>query len=193
MFGYITEMDTKVGEIMTQLATVPAQLNNTVIIFSRCFQPASPHRLTLASPHFTHTHTHTHTHARTHARVYTQHNSVQHSTAHARKPTHSLARTHSLTPTRSFNSLVGYLCSDNGAPPASDDVNHQVGSHPGWIARNHPFRGYKTLIWEGGTRVGQSPLPSPSTHISIHTCTPPRSGATLGGLQETIRLEATRL
>ena len=43
--------------------------------------------------------------------------------------------------------------SDNGAPPATDDVNHQVGKNPGWIARNHPFRGYKTLIWEGGTRV----------------------------------------
>jgi arylsulfatase A-like enzyme len=29
----------------------------------------------------------------------------------------------------------------------------QVGNNPGWIARNHPFRGFKTLIWEGGTRV----------------------------------------
>eukprot|EP00038_Savillea_parva_P008510 m.177434 g.177434 ORF g.177434 m.177434 type:complete len:563 (+) comp14347_c0_seq1:1-1689(+) len=85
MFGYITEVDTKVGEIMTQLKSVPSQYNNTVIIFS----------------------------------------------------------------------------SDNGAPPASDDVNHQVGQNPGWIARNYPFRGHKALIWEGGTRVAgfvHSPL-----------------------------------
>jgi arylsulfatase A-like enzyme len=41
MFGYITEMDTKVGEIMTQLATAPAQLNNTIIIFSRYCQRTS--------------------------------------------------------------------------------------------------------------------------------------------------------
>ena len=27
--------------------------------------------------------------------------------------------------------------SDNGAPPASADVNHQVGALPGWIARAH--------------------------------------------------------
>ena len=28
--------------------------------------------------------------------------------------------------------------SDNGAPPASADVNHQVGTLPGWIARTTP-------------------------------------------------------
>eukprot|EP00035_Acanthoeca_spectabilis_P016511 m.338095 g.338095 ORF g.338095 m.338095 type:complete len:554 (+) comp16533_c6_seq7:3379-5040(+) len=77
MFGYITEMDTKVGEIVAQLKTVPSQLSNTIFIFS----------------------------------------------------------------------------SDNGAPPASADVDHQVGQNPGWIARNYPFRGHKALIWEGGTRV----------------------------------------
>jgi arylsulfatase A-like enzyme len=32
-------------------------------------------------------------------------------------------------------------------------VDHQIGSNPGWIARNYPFRGHKALIWEGGTRV----------------------------------------
>ena len=50
------------------------------------------------------------------------------------------------------NSYIFYS-SDNGAPPASADVNHQVGSLPGWIARNYPLRGHKALIWEGGTRV----------------------------------------
>ena len=30
--------------------------------------------------------------------------------------------------------------SDNGAPPASADVNHQVGTLPGWIARAHHSR-----------------------------------------------------
>ena len=60
-----------------------------------------------------------------------------------------------------YNNTVIIFSSDNGAPPASDDVNHQVGQNPGWIARNYPFRGHKALIWEGGTRVAgfvHSPL-----------------------------------
>ncbi len=36
------------------------------------------------------------------------------------------------------NSYIFYS-SDNGAPPASGDVNHKVGAHPGWIARNYPL------------------------------------------------------
>ena len=54
--------------------------------------------------------------------------------------------------------------SDNGAPPASDDVNHKVGANPGWIARNHPFRGWKTLIFEvsGHTRQELDALPMPN-------------------------------
>jgi len=58
------------------------------------------------------------------------------------------------------NSII-IFSSDNGAPPASADVNHQHGANPGWIARNYPFRGHKALIWEGGTRVAgfvHSPL-----------------------------------
>ena len=27
------------------------------------------------------------------------------------------------------------------------------GRAPGYIARNHPFRGHKALVWEGGVRV----------------------------------------
>mmetsp|Transcript_97776 Transcript_97776/g.276738 ORF Transcript_97776/g.276738 Transcript_97776/m.276738 type:complete len:561 (+) Transcript_97776:51-1733(+) len=52
-----------------------------------------------------------------------------------------------------FEHSIIIFSSDNGAPPASADVNHQEGSNPGWIARNYPFRGNKGLIWEGGTRV----------------------------------------
>eukprot|EP00040_Diaphanoeca_grandis_P023814 m.130076 g.130076 ORF g.130076 m.130076 type:complete len:552 (+) comp29456_c0_seq1:134-1789(+) len=48
---------------------------------------------------------------------------------------------------------VVIFSSDNGAPPATEEVNHQHGPAPGQIARNYPFNGYKTLIWEGGTRV----------------------------------------
>lgn len=47
---------------------------------------------------------------------------------------------------------------DEGAPPASADVDH---SDSEWIARNYPFRGHKGLIWDGGTRVAgfiSSPL-----------------------------------
>ena len=56
------------------------------------------------------------------------------------------------------NNTVIIFSSDNGAPPASPDVNHAQGD---WIARNYPFRGHKALIWEGGTRVAgfvSSPL-----------------------------------
>eukprot|EP00928_Gymnodinium_smaydae_P032485 TRINITY_DN23515_c0_g2_i1.p1 TRINITY_DN23515_c0_g2~~TRINITY_DN23515_c0_g2_i1.p1 ORF type:complete len:572 (-),score=65.13 TRINITY_DN23515_c0_g2_i1:309-2024(-) len=57
------------------------------------------------------------------------------------------------TSPKQYDNTVIIFSSDNGAPPASPDVNHQVGTNPGWIARNYPFRGYKGLIWEGGTRV----------------------------------------
>lgn len=53
----------------------------------------------------------------------------------------------------SQNTVV-IFSSDNGAPPASADVDHAT--NPEYIARNYPFRGHKALIWEGGTR-GKSP------------------------------------
>ncbi|MDB3902367.1 sulfatase-like hydrolase/transferase [bacterium] len=81
MFGYITEMDDAVGEIVGALQAAPGGLYaNTVFVFS----------------------------------------------------------------------------SDNGAPPAGGDVNHKEqgpNGSQGWIARNHPSRGQKTQIWEGGTKV----------------------------------------
>ena len=45
---------------------------------------------------------------------------------------------------------------DNGAPPNPAGVTHTrtpEGRAPGYIARNHPFRGHKALVWEGGVRV----------------------------------------
>eukprot|EP01065_Artemidia_motanka_P012589 TRINITY_DN1693_c6_g1_i1.p1 TRINITY_DN1693_c6_g1~~TRINITY_DN1693_c6_g1_i1.p1 ORF type:complete len:545 (+),score=138.71 TRINITY_DN1693_c6_g1_i1:100-1734(+) len=60
-----------------------------------------------------------------------------------------------------YDNSVIFFSSDNGAPPASEDVDHTQGKNPGWIARNYPFRGHKALIWEGGTRVAgfvHSPL-----------------------------------
>ena len=71
---------------------------------------------------------------------------------------------HALRDHGRYETSLFVFSSDNGAPPASDDVNHRYGgSDPGYIARNHPFRGHKALIWEGGTRVpgfvsGGSPL-----------------------------------
>jgi len=56
------------------------------------------------------------------------------------------------------DNTVYIFSSDNGAPPASADVDH---SDSEWIARNYPFRGHKALIWDGGTRVAgfiSSPL-----------------------------------
>ena len=62
-----------------------------------------------------------------------------------------------------YDSSLLVFSSDNGAPPAGEEVDHRRGAHPGWIARNYPFRGHKALLWEGGTRVpgfvsGGSPL-----------------------------------
>ena len=51
-----------------------------------------------------------------------------------------------------YENTVIIFSSDNGAPP-NPGMDHQQGTNPGWIARNYPFRGCKTLIWEGGTRV----------------------------------------
>jgi arylsulfatase A-like enzyme len=58
-----------------------------------------------------------------------------------------------LKATGRFEHTIIIFSSDNGAPKAGEGVDHTQGSNPGWIARNHPFRGYKSLIWEGGTRV----------------------------------------
>jgi len=68
-----------------------------------------------------------------------------------------------LQSTNAEDNTIIIFSSDNGAPPASDDVNHKVNKPDGagYIARNHPFRGWKTQIWEGGTRVSgfvSSPL-----------------------------------
>ena len=48
------------------------------------------------------------------------------------------------------NTIV-IFSSDNGAPPDGDDVDHPrtINGIEGYIARNYPFRGYKTQIWEG--------------------------------------------
>lgn len=60
-----------------------------------------------------------------------------------------------------YNNSFVIFSSDNGAPPGTPDVNHKVEGKPNWIARNFPLRGWKTQIWEGGTRVAgfvHSPL-----------------------------------
>lgn len=81
MWGYISEMDEEVGNVITALKGVPGAYENSVIVFS----------------------------------------------------------------------------SDNGAPPAGNDVNHpeQVVPHltPNWNRRNYPYRGRKSMIFEGGVRV----------------------------------------
>ena len=61
-----------------------------------------------------------------------------------------------------YDNTIVVFSSDNGAPPASGDVNHK-GADFDYIARNYPYRGWKTQIWEGGMRVagfvsGGSPL-----------------------------------
>ena len=56
----------------------------------------------------------------------------------------------------SYQNTVIIFSSDNGAPPL-DGLDHGTP----WSARNYPFRGHKTEIWEGGTRVAgfvHSPL-----------------------------------
>jgi len=61
-----------------------------------------------------------------------------------------------LKATGAYDNTVVVFSSDNGAPPAGNDVNHKTahaGGGAGYIARNHPFRGWKGHIWEGGTRV----------------------------------------
>eukprot|EP01060_Flectonema_neradi_P003334 TRINITY_DN1213_c1_g1_i2.p1 TRINITY_DN1213_c1_g1~~TRINITY_DN1213_c1_g1_i2.p1 ORF type:complete len:531 (+),score=87.69 TRINITY_DN1213_c1_g1_i2:74-1666(+) len=63
-------------------------------------------------------------------------------------------------PSSVSQNTVIFFSSDNGAPPV-DGVSHTVGSNPGWGQRNFPFRGHKSEIWEGGTRVAgfvHSPL-----------------------------------
>jgi arylsulfatase A-like enzyme len=56
--------------------------------------------------------------------------------------------------TGAYDNSVIIFSSDNGAPSDAPDVDHMEGpANPGWIARNYPFRGHKTQIWEGGTRV----------------------------------------
>eukprot|EP00050_Salpingoeca_kvevrii_P022789 m.132160 g.132160 ORF g.132160 m.132160 type:complete len:571 (-) comp9828_c0_seq1:170-1882(-) len=70
------------------------------------------------------------------------------------------------------NTLIVFS-SDNGAPPDGPDVDHKHGNFPGWIARNAPYRGWKGLIWEGGTRVAgfiHSPglLPAAAQNRDLH-------------------------
>ncbi|KAH8059752.1 hypothetical protein JL721_9169 [Aureococcus anophagefferens] len=51
-----------------------------------------------------------------------------------------------------FDDAVVVFTSDNGAPAfGKDSVDHTRDGD--YIARNHPFRGVKSFLWEGGTRV----------------------------------------
>ena len=64
----------------------------------------------------------------------------------------------SLKSTGVWGNTVVVFSSDNGAPPAGmkDSVDHKrphPGGGQGYISRNYPFRGQKTQLWEGGTRV----------------------------------------
>lgn len=55
-----------------------------------------------------------------------------------------------------YNKTIIFFSSDNGAPPAlgvSHEEQLMPGLTPAWSRRNFPFRGYKTTLWEGGTRV----------------------------------------
>ena len=82
---------------------------------------------------------------------------------------------HALRQAKRYDSSLVVFSSDNGAPPASEDVDHTVPGQPGWIARNYPcaappsrtrrpstrpappspprsaphgrYRGHKALIW----------------------------------------------
>jgi len=61
-----------------------------------------------------------------------------------------------LKSTRVYDNTLIVFSSDNGAPPAGATVDHprpHAGGGAGYIARNHPLRGWKGHIWEGGTRV----------------------------------------
>ena len=88
-----------------------------------------------------------------------------------------------LQSTNAEDNTIIIFSSDNGAPPASDDVNHKVNKPDGagYIARNHPFRGWKTQIWEGGTRVsGFVSSPLLPAAVRSHRCVQPtRSHAPL--------------
>jgi hypothetical protein len=51
-----------------------------------------------------------------------------------------------------FDDAVVVFTSDNGAPAfGKESVDHTRDGD--YIARNHPFRGVKSFLWEGGTRV----------------------------------------
>lgn len=55
-----------------------------------------------------------------------------------------------------YDNTVIVFSSDNGAPHSGDDIDHPEQVTPGsppWLARNFPYRGDKTRIWEGGVRV----------------------------------------
>ena len=59
-----------------------------------------------------------------------------------------------------WENTVVVFSSDNGAPGTTSDFQDQVdhvvrhdGGGQDYIARNHPLRGKKTQLWEGGTRV----------------------------------------
>jgi arylsulfatase A-like enzyme len=55
-----------------------------------------------------------------------------------------------------YANTVFVFSSDNGAPSDGAGVDHEEqgpNGSQGWIARNHPSRGQKTQIWEGGTKV----------------------------------------
>lgn len=55
-----------------------------------------------------------------------------------------------------YEQTVIIFSSDNGAPRASPGVDHDEATEQkgrAWIARNYPFSGFKSQIWEGGVRV----------------------------------------
>jgi hypothetical protein len=65
--------------------------------------------------------------------------------------------------------MLAHNAHSAGAPTSTPDVNHQTGNY---IARNYPHRGWKTQIWEGGTKVAgfiSSPLLPASVRGSDYT------------------------
>ena len=68
------------------------------------------------------------------------------------------------------DNTIYIFSSDNGAPQQSHDVDKAYGPNKGWIARDYPYRGWKTEIWDGGTRVAgfiSSPLFPKELHGTV--------------------------